>query len=186
MAISNTQICNIALTILSAERILSLTDESENARRCNVVFEMLRDTLLTEHNWNFARKEAVLARLAEDPKVEEFAFIYQLPSDCLRFMRIEDDVKFMIKGRKVYTNADTVNCEYVARVTDPNEFSYGFINALANRIAYTLCFGITQNADMTAVMRKESDRALEEAKFSDGQEGTGTFPIDGTLITARY
>ncbi|MCK9326765.1 MAG: hypothetical protein M0P69_14835, partial [Bacteroidales bacterium] len=83
---------------------MSLTQDDENARKCNAVFSYIRDNLLSKRNWNFATKEASLALLDEDPILEDWAKIYQVPTDCLRVLRQEGDYPFKIVGNKLYSN----------------------------------------------------------------------------------
>lgn len=185
MANSKVGICNMALTILAAERILSITDKNEAARKCDVLYPMCLDSLLSEHNWNFACCECRLARLAEESKMLQFGAVYQLPDDCIRVQRCIKDYKFKVKGRKLYTNVEPCYIEYITNNVSEGEFSAGFVNALAYRLASTLCFGITRDASLTSFFEKKSKEAVEEAKFTDGQEGIGTFPLGGTLLEAR-
>ena len=53
-------ICNLALTKLGQTIITSLSDDNENARRCNLVYEPKRDELLEKHPWGFAVEKALL------------------------------------------------------------------------------------------------------------------------------
>ena len=58
---SEVDIANRALQKLGAESIVSLTQDSENARACNLCYEPIRDAELRAHPWNFAIKRASLA-----------------------------------------------------------------------------------------------------------------------------
>ena len=46
------QICNGALNQLGASTILTLTEDSKNARLCNARFENVRDAVFRHHPWN--------------------------------------------------------------------------------------------------------------------------------------
>ena len=113
MANSKVGICNMALTLLAAERILSITDKNEAARKCDVLYPMCLDSLLSEHNWNFACCECRLARLDEESEMLQFGAVYQLPDDCIRVQRCIKDYKFKVKGRKLYTNVEPCYIEYI-------------------------------------------------------------------------
>jgi hypothetical protein len=185
MSYSNVSICNMALTMLSTSRITSLTQDDENARKCNAIYEMTRDFLLGEHNWNFTLKEAELALSETEPESEDWAYAFALPSDCLRIVRLDGDYDYKIFQQLVYTNTDEAVAQYIAKITDPSKFSIGFVNALATRLAALLAFGVTQNASLADLMSKMAERALKEAKWADAQEGAGNVAIDGSLITER-
>jgi hypothetical protein len=182
MATSNVSIANRALTLLSADRIQALNDTSEQARKINAIFESTRDSMLAEHNWNFAMKERQLSLLDETPIMDAWTLVYQLPSDCLRVVTFEGDYEFAIYGNKLYTNSDDARIVYVSKVTDPNLFSAGFVKALASRLAADIAFGITQNATMTQNMDAMAQRDLKEAKCSDGGEGKGVRVIRGSMV----
>jgi hypothetical protein len=181
----NVGICNLALTMLSTSRIASLTEDSENARKCNAIFDLTRDNLLTQHYWNFSLKEASLALSEDTPTIEDWAYIFQIPTDCLLIAYNDGDYPYAVVGDKLYSNDSTCNIRYVSRVTNPQLFSSGFLTALATRLAADLCFGITQNATLAQAMEAKAVQALREAKWTDAQEGIGNVPITSSLKTAR-
>lgn len=183
---SSVDIANIALTMLSASRITSLTDNSENARRINAIYDHERDALLAEHNWNFAREQAQLSLLSDTPTLGNWDYIYQLPSDCLRIIRMEYDYNFSRYGNKLYTNATEAKIDYIKRITDDGAFSSLFVKAFACRLALELSYGITESSTQTEAMSRRYKAALDEAKWSDAQEGIGTEIITGSFLDYRY
>jgi len=64
-------ICNIALVDLGQPTITALTDDSEIARACNIVYEPVRDELMKKHPWNFAMVRAELVG-ATTPDVDKW------------------------------------------------------------------------------------------------------------------
>jgi len=182
MSTNNVSIANRALTLLSVDRIQALNDTSEQARKINAIFDSTRDGLLSEHNWNFAMKERALSLLTDEPVLDAWDYIYQLPNDCLRVVNIEGDYDFAIYSNKLYTNTDDARITYVSRETDPTKFSAGFIKAFASRLAADVAFGMTQNATLASNMDALAQRDLREAKWSDGQEGIGLRVIRGSMV----
>lgn len=169
---SNVDIVNIALTNLGADTIMALDEESEGARKANVIYDIVRDIVLTKHPWNFAIKQAELSLLDETP-VFKFTYIFQLPGDYLRVLEMEDeDVEFKIKGRKLYTDTGTVKIEYIARITDSEQFSAGFISAFSDELAARLAYPITNSRAIATDMRALALANLRVAKAEDAQEGT--------------
>ena len=53
-------ICNGALNQLGASTILSLTEDSKNARLCNARYTQVRDSLFRSHPWNCLVKSCLL------------------------------------------------------------------------------------------------------------------------------
>ena len=84
MAYTKFQICSRALTRIGANPISSFDDSSAQteSRVAGREWDILVETLLTEHHWSFAKKEAALNHLttANNIRYEE---LWQLPSDIL-------------------------------------------------------------------------------------------------------
>lgn len=179
-------IANRALTYLNSSRITSLTDSSENARKINAIYKDTRDALLAEHVWNFARTEATLSLLDETVTfTSEWTYIYQLPGDVINVIRMEGDARFAIKGRKVYTNESSCKIEYVKRVEDEGQFTPAFIEAFATRLARDLAYGITEDNTVVGNMTAAHERALNQAKWADAQEGIQQEAQYGSLTDFR-
>lgn len=63
---TNEEICNIALAdILGAGTIGSLADLTPQGRACNRWFELSRDLVLKDFDWNFARKRLEMTKIRE-------------------------------------------------------------------------------------------------------------------------
>jgi hypothetical protein len=60
---SQVQIYNMALRLLGGKKLTATTDDVEDARILNDVYEMVRDEVLAAHPWNFAIKRASLTEL---------------------------------------------------------------------------------------------------------------------------
>jgi hypothetical protein len=56
---------NQSLIALGQSTITALTDDNENARRCNSLYETVRNDLLVKHPWNFAIKRATLVDITK-------------------------------------------------------------------------------------------------------------------------
>ena len=75
------EICNSALNSLGANNIISLTEDSKNARLCNQRYEPIRDQIFRSHTWNCLIKRVELAQDTATP-THEYDNQYTLPSDC--------------------------------------------------------------------------------------------------------
>ena len=67
-------ICNGALNQLGATTILSLTEDSKNARLCNSRYTQVRDAVFRSHPWNCLQKRV---ELAADSTAPAWGFKYQ-------------------------------------------------------------------------------------------------------------
>jgi hypothetical protein len=169
-------ICNLALTMLGADRITSLLDDTENARKCNSVYTFVRDEVLRAHPWNFAIKRAVLAELATPP-VFGYDHQFQIPSDCLRVFEVssgwsdvESETEFEIEGKALLTDMNTCYIRYIFRQTDPTQFDSSFVNAIAARLAAEMAYSITGHGSMATAMMQIYEQKMSAARSADAQE----------------
>lgn len=156
---------------MGEDTIISLGEDSKAGRLCNLIFDRLRDAVLRAHPWNFAIKRIELAELTTTP-IFGFASQFQLPTDCLRVLRTdEDQIPHQIEGRVLLTDAGTVQIKYISQITDPNLFDSLFVQALEDRIAWSLTFNLTDIRTLRADMEATYKATLREARAMDGQEG---------------
>lgn len=175
-AISEVTICNHALSDIGATEIVALTDDSRNARVCNLRYELIRDFILCAHAWNFAQKRFVLATVDEDPVWTEdgVTIVYQIPVDCLKinFVNIPSSL-YKIESDKILSNTSGLKIKYTTRVTDPNLFFPLFAEALIAKLAAEIAFPITKSRTLAEQLFKVyHDVKLPEAISEDSQQGT--------------
>lgn len=166
---SEVEICNIALQKLGADRINLLTEDSVNARECNLAYAVIRDRELRKHSWTFAKKTVALA--ASTTKPLGYARQFPLPSDWLRTVKILADPEdkhemqdFALEGRNILSDETVVYLKYIRRVEDPNEFDTLFIDVLASALAYQLCEKLTQSNTKKDEAKEAYKDAISEAK----------------------
>ncbi len=169
---STISICNRALDLLGADPILSLDDSSKSGRLCARNFAAARDAVLRAYPWNGAMKRARLAALVETP-AWGYAAQYQLPSDCLRILRLDDmgETPWRIEGRRILTDAGApLNVLYIARTDDIDDPLLA--DAIAARLATDIGYAITGNASGQQAAWQLYTAKLAEARAIDAQEGT--------------
>lgn len=183
---SEVGICNRGLQILGAARIVSLTEDTKNARECNTAYEPLRDAELRRHPWSFAVARAKLAPNATGP-VFGPAYQYTLPADCLRILPNNEVDDWQIEGRNLLTDdGATLELRYVQQVVDPNIFDALFREALSARIAYELCERITQSNTKKQAAKNAYQEAVAAAKKANAIERVSAdFPEDPWLAARR-
>ena len=187
-------ICNGALNQLGATTILSLTEDSKNARLCNSRYTQVRDSVFRSHPWNCLQKRIELAVDTTAP-AWGFSYAYTLPSDCLRLLRILDyDSNYKVEGRKILSNASSMKILYIARITDPNEYDELLRETLSAALGADIAFGVTSNNQTAQNMYQLFQDKLRDARFVDSTEGQNidqdlgmADAIDaGTFINSRY
>ena len=164
-------ICNGALNQLGATTILSLTEDSKNARLCNSRFTQVRDAVFRSHPWNCLQKRQELAADTDAP-AWGFSYAYTLPADCLRLLRILDyDSNYKVEGRKIFSNASTMKILYIGRITDPNEYDELLRETLSASLAADIAFAVTSNNQTATNMYNLFQDKLRDARLIDATEG---------------
>ena len=188
------EICNGSLNQLGATTILSLTEDSKNARLCNQRYSQVRDAVFRSHPWNCLQKRVELAADTTAP-AWGFSFAYTLPADCLRLLRILDyDSNYKVEGRKILSNTSSMKILYIGRITDPNEYDESLRETLSAALGADIAFAVTSNNQTATNMYNLFQDKLKDARFVDSTEGQNveqdlgmTDVIDaGTFINSRF
>ena len=191
---STVDICNGALNQLGATTILSLTEDSKNARLCNARYTQVRDALFRTHPWNCLQVRLELAASTTTP-AWGFAYAYTLPANCLRLLRVLDyDSNHKVEGRKILSNASTMKILYISRVTDPNEYDELLRETLSAALGADIAYAVTSNNTTSQNMILSYQEKLRDARFVDSTEGQNvdqdlgmTDVIDaGSFINSRF
>lgn len=172
MAVTTTQVCNLALMKLGQEAISIISDTTDKAAvMCNTIFALLRDEMLRQHPWNFAMSRAQLTASVVDAPDFEFSYFYALPDDFLRLLRLYNDrTRFQIEGTNILTDSDTVDILYIAQMEDPTDWDPLFREAFATRLAAEISFGLTGSATLQQSLMSDYMDKLQKAKTVDAQE----------------
>jgi len=91
MAVSKTQIANLALSHLDSEDVIENidTEQSTEAKVARLWYDPARRQALAEYDFHFSRKRLILATHNEDPP-SDWAFRYQFPADAVQERFIEN------------------------------------------------------------------------------------------------
>ena len=191
---STVDICNGALNQLGATTILSLTEDSKNARLCNSRYTQVRDALFRTHPWNCLQTRLELAA-STTTSAWGFTYAYTLPANCLRLLRVLDyDSNYKVEGRKILSNASTMKILYISRVTDPNEYDELLRETLSAALGADIAYAVTSNNTTSQNMILSYQEKLRDARFVDSTEGQNvdqdlgmTDVIDaGSFINSRF
>ena len=187
-------ICNGALNQLGASTILSLTEDSKNARLCNSRYTQARDALFRTHPWNCLQTRLELAASSDSP-AWGFTYAYTLPTNCLRLLRVLDyDSNYKVEGRKILSNASTMKILFISRITDPNEYDELLRETLSAALGADIAYAVTSNNTTSQNMILSYQEKLRDARFVDSTEGQNvdhdlgmTDVIDaGSFINSRF
>lgn len=201
MAVSDVQIAKLALSHIGDRYdITSLDEATPEAEQINLIYENVRDALLREHPWNFAKRYYTPAALSGTAPAG-WQYMYAYPPSGLKVLRIihpldprgekltpldftvarnNSDVKVLL------TNEEDPEFEYIKQVTVATDFSPDFDMAFSWRLAEHVAMPLTGDGQIANNMERKAARYVELAKMEDGNEGTsGRQTRDPDWLTAR-
>ena len=207
---TETEICNIALGYLGANRITSLDVEEDSTEflLCSENYNNLRDAVLEEREWTFAVKRVDL-----DPSTTEIVFgferLFQKPSDSVRILTVHDDSVirpqpittpqpvsrgvhdlpqlegWQVEGDFIIANAELIHVRYNRRVSETGLFSATFIQALAQRLAAEFALPLTESRSLFDKMWASYAAKIVMGGVSDGIQGRSRKVRSQALIRRR-
>ena len=183
---SQVDIANRALDKLGAESIVSLTEDSENARIINRAYEIVLESMLRSHTWNCAKVRVVLSPLSDAPAFD-YDYQFQLPADCLRPIFPSDVTDWSVeKGNILLTNdGDTLNLLYISTLDDPNDMDACFIEAFASKLALECCEKVTQSASKRKLAQDMYEDSMKTARKANAFENIPAQQDYSSWIDAR-
>jgi len=184
MAQSVVDICNSALQRVGATTILSISDNSPEARACSVAYDSNRRDELRKYKWNFAISRVVLAPDATAPAFD-YTYAFSLPSDCLRVLRPPTPgLDWQVEGRKILTNYDDIlNLRYIKDVTDVTQFDAAFYNVVVAALAVDIVERLTQsNVKKRNLVEEYNDAVVMAKRVNAFEAGPEDAPDDDWWI----
>lgn len=193
-------VCNMALTIIGEPTIESISDVSEQARRCSQCYETDRKIVLRRYPWPWATRRVNLVRLNVTP--QDYAYAYRYPSDsvCLRKLYaanedgklypLPDFLEYKIVGDSegwvLYTNAESAVAEYTADIQDNELMDEQFREVLAWKLAASVAARLSKEPKITQMATAEYERLYSEAIANATNEQNIETPPLNTFIRARF
>ena len=161
MAISKAQIFNVVLNILGVSSPLENPNSADNrAILLNNYYELARDYVLKDFDWNFASSFKELSLCDEQIDLSGYDYTFNYPNDCLcardlflknRYTSEKFSIASLSNGNSVIlTNVDTPVLRYTRRVEKEVFFTSEFSMALAHYLA-----SLTANVLVGSVQKGE-------------------------------
>jgi hypothetical protein len=197
-SISAVKICNMALShIGNSTGIESLTEESSEAKTCNLWYDWTRVQVLESHNWNFAKKRLTVPLLETNPNTE-WLYRYEYPSDCIKVRLIEnpagpneDALPFIVENTSdslnlsVLTDQEDAALIYTFDLANTNLFSSLFIDALSRRLSAAIAFTITGDRSVEQSEIATFQRIMAVAMSGNASEGMDKPERESEFIRVR-
>ena len=193
MSASAIDICNLALVRLGHAPIQSLTEGSEEANKCQTLYDRIRRTALRAHPWNFATTTVALSQLEGDEVLYDWDYVYQVPADCLRVLYIvdssspaSDTIPYELQtGGVLLTDQPEARLRYIKDVSDTSLFDEQFVEAFSYRLAADLAMPLTGKAEYANSLTQLYNTTVRAAMASDSKERRRENKANRAFLDAR-
>lgn len=172
----------MALASLGQDTINSPSEETATARTANLFYDVVRRTLLREHDWSFSLRWRKMAKSTEPSPFLELPYVFARPADCLFLKKITYEQiphKHNLPYRLFVSekNENLVACPYECACAcyvkdEENEsvFDPAFVACFALLLASELAIPITGDSNMATLMYQKYQVKLAEARLSNKVE----------------
>jgi hypothetical protein len=192
---SKESICNAALGLLGKPPLVSDAEAEQeygDARRVVQAYAQRIGRVLRSHPWDFAMRRAILPPDTATPKYG-YSHQFTLPGEppCARVWQLDrerhgDLPDFKVEGHKILINdAGPLYLSYIARITDPAEFTDDFAEALAAEVAAKAAVGVLGSLEAADSFRKEWQAEEAGARRTSGQQQLQDTIDGGTWLPGR-
>jgi hypothetical protein len=183
---SPTDICNLALDLLSAGTVQNVEEPSSPTEELlSRWYDLSRKKCLREHPWNFAAKRAILAASSTDPAFG-YSKAFPVPADFVRILYISTDLvtdqdtilpadQYQFENGSIlitsnYGDATSLNLVYIYDIKEVSSMDPMFIELLAYDIALNVAYKVTENNSNIQRIGELARMKKAIAKAIDGQE----------------
>ena len=201
MAVTEAQICNLALAHIkqTTTTIANLvTDLGNTAVQCRIHYDVARQFVLADHNWNFATKRVGLADISSSPMSPvTWGFRYDYPSDCLKIQEIErlsklnTAIPYKVEseddgsGLSILCDTDEARAIYTFDVKNTTVFSPGFIQAFSWYLGSELAPALSGDERIQEACLTIYRNTIAGARAADSNEGEADADINSPWERAR-
>jgi hypothetical protein len=175
------------------------TESSEEAKTCRVFYDTAVESVLKSFPWPFATVVADLGLVEEDP-TNDWAFSYNYPSDCLTFLRIQNELRTDSRqsrlpykvatdgsAKLIYTDIEDAICEYTRNVTDTSFYTADFNLGLSYFLASLMVPKLTRG-DQYKILKDVMalyNMYINKAKANALNEGQVDQEVESEFIRSR-
>lgn len=189
MAVSKTSLVNKALTLAGGTPITNITDDTNNARIVNRVYEIALKSIMGECQWNFCTQRVMLVSSATTfawYHTDEIV-VYVRPSTCIRiFGTNDDDAHWREEGDYIISDTVGLGIKYTYYLDDPSKYPSAFVEAFIDKLCSDIGYMIINNATIaSAFLEKYIKGSLPKAMAENAQIGTHQYLKDDAWERAK-
>lgn len=194
MAVTDIQICNIALGWLSGNRITTLDDGTVEADLCKDNYDVSKQAILEAVDWTFARKRAELTPKTQEIVGADYGQVFDLPADCLVIRQVSEDgswadwqiVSYELEARQLYADSDKLYIKYTASDIAEANYSSKCMHLIASQLAADICNVLTGSTKIEDTLRRKVDYLINQAAGEDGVQTTPKRAVANRLTRRRF
>jgi len=189
MAISRTEIVNKSLTMVGANPIVNIDDDTQNARIVNRVYEIALKSILSETQWNFATRRKLLAQVTDTLEWYDTGeiYVYQRPNDCIRIFTANDrDATWREEGEHIISDTNDLGVRFVYYHNEPSKYPPSFAEAFTDKLCSDIAFMIVNSKTLAeSFLTKYEQVSLPKATAENAQVGTPIYQKDDAWTKAK-
>lgn len=197
---SQTDIVNQAQILIGDDLVVSINDNTKQARTMKVLYDMIRQGELRAHRWKFSMTRQLLPAMTTPPENTPFTYGYLLPSNCLKVLDINHlrqslgsynyrsglEKLYEFQGNVLLTNIPApITLHYIQDVTDTTMFDACFVNAFSAKLAWKAAYALSQATSIKNMCLEHYKDAINEATRTDAIEKLPEGQAEDSWVTSR-
>jgi len=190
-------IANKALVLCGASPITALTDDTPNARALNDIYDIARNSILTESRWTFSLTRSTLVTNSTTGLIPWFhdfegeAHVYNRPGSsgsCLRVWEMSvSNAIWREEGQYIISDTSGLEAKWTFDHNTPSEWLPKFVAAFIDKLCSDIAFMILNDARKAqAFLEKYEKISLPAAISENSQTGRHQVPIDDAWTHSKY
>ena len=175
---SKTEIGNLTLSWLAQNLMLSIDDDTKQARAIKANFQFSLDSVLEEGEWSFATSRFVWSTPNADAPAWGYKYYFAVPSTELKVIFVSDKAEendyefdYRVEAGGIACDSSKIYVKTITSIKDTSKFSNMFNQCLAARMAYDLAIPLTESQKKESTMYAIYQDKLALALESDGSQG---------------
>lgn len=181
---------NKALTLVGASPVISIDDDSNNARVLSRVYEIALKSILAECKWNFATKRSNLSEVVNTLDFNDVgeSIVYAKPTDMIRIYSTNPPyAAWREEGDYIISDSSDLGIRYVYYLDTPSKYPIYFIEAFTDKLAADIAYSIANSASLAeAFIKKYETISLPKAVAANSQTGIQQVLQDDAWELAKY
>jgi len=161
---------NGALTYLGVGVITAFNEGSKQAALLQAIFAPTRRRLQQQYRWEFClrRKSYVAADAVSGVPTWGFNYGFLLPNTALQLWEVGDphtSLRYRLENKHILVDQDTLDIIYSIEVTDPDQWSPSFQEALELKLASKMAMTLIRKPEIMRMYEDMFQDKIAEAAF---------------------